>query len=156
MTRMKIGIGRILFTLISLLIIVVAYGPALHINLGFGGSNSIVAASQVHVYGGPIKAQWDINSLDVVQNGASSQTLSLWYPTGQVCAVYRLYGASNNELQSGTVCNPSVMDWGGAGSSWDSSWTFSGLSSGQYKVGVTYYENSEARTNELVKGVMVP
>jgi hypothetical protein len=155
---MKISIGKIAFILVSLIIVVMAYLPALHINLVpscmFGSCKSITADSQIHVYGGPIIAQWEISQFDVGVGGSASQTMSLWFSTGKVCAVYRLYG-NNMQLQSGTVCDPNPMDYALLGSTWDSSWTFSGISAGTYSVGVTYYEDGNARTNEMKKEVVV-
>lgn len=156
---MNYSLGKIAFVLCSLLIFAVAYLPVVNINIIpaclLGNCKSITATSQVHVYGGPLRAQWDISQFSIAQELPVQKTYSLWYSTGQVCAVYRLYNSNHGQLQSGTVCNPNAMDWALAGSYWDSSFTFSGLSTGQYYVGVTFYEDNEARTNELVKGVTV-
>jgi len=156
---MKFSLEKVAFILVSLVIIAVAYLPALHINIVtpcmFTACKEITANSEVHVYGGPLLAQWTINSLDLTVGGSTPKSLDLWYPTGQVCAVYKLYDSNKASIGSGTVCNPSVMDYGGLGSTWDSGWTFSNIPLGQYTVGVTYYENGNPKTNELSKGVMV-
>lgn len=156
---MKYSVNKIAFILVSLIIVVVAYLPALHINVitpcmfSSGGCKAVTATSTVHVYGGPITAIWTINNLDLTQGSSTQKSLDLWYATGQVCAVYKLYDSNKASIGSGTVCNPEKMDWGGAGSNWESTYTFSNIPAGQYYVGVTFYEDNNPKTTELQKGV---
>lgn len=155
--------SKVMFFILSLVVVVFAYLPALGINfvddiVNPPGTKRIVSSATLTVYGipnGPY--HWEIHDFTNVVRGDEPYSVAplAIFPSGQVCARYKLYTSGNSLIESSTnICNPNEMEL--VSDSWDGSgWVFMSVPTGEYRVGVQFFENDIPVTNELRANVEV-
>jgi len=154
-------IGKILFTLITFTIIVLAYLPALGVNFDkiINPTCALTNTCTRYIYTWQnvqhtFADQWVITDFSAsVRGQPNPPPFSVIYYTGPVTAKIRLYDSNLKLLQENTYSNGFDM---GLNSNWDFGWTFMAVPNGNYQVGVQYYSaTGQALTNERTLTVVV-